>query len=101
MNFNFDVKSKSELAFNPSRLDIYIGEKSVEYDGTEFLNVQTVLTETTPKGSNVATANHVFPVAMLQPVIKEFKLGETKPEVDLVKLGELLEGFDLMLTPAP
>ena len=98
MNFNFNVKSNKSYSFNPTNLEIYIGAKSLDTDGIEVVAVQTVLTETINNGKLVETKEHIFPVSMLQPAIKEYKLGDSKPEVDISKLSDILLPFGLELT---
>ena len=97
MNFSFQVEANQDFIFKPTQLDIYIGAKETIEGGAEIVNVQTVLTQIQPGKKTVETADHQFPVAMLQPAILSYSIGDSKPKIDPVKLGQLLAPFNLRL----
>jgi hypothetical protein len=95
MVLNFKVKASEIRGFNPTELQIFVGDR-FEKDGATFVNVATELKETFEGGYTLQYADHVMPESVLA-IINGFDVNTSKPTVNKEGLNQLLQTFKLSL----
>ena len=101
MNFQFKVRPTKDFLFQPTDLQIFVGEGAesrVTQDGQEMVRIQSMLTQHIENGTLTETKDHLFPVSVLA-AINGFDAEEMKPTINHAVLVQILTPFNLELTP--
>lgn len=97
---NYKVIKTDNIEFNPTSLDIIVGEKfvkTIDEEVQEFINVDTVLTEKGEVSQTQRLTHHVFPYEVWQGIISGYDSEKKEPILDSVKLNGILKNFKLKL----
>jgi len=93
----YNIEKTADLDFNPTELDVIVGEKIVKEDETEWIGVTTILTQRKDKSQTQRATQHEFPLATWNSIVTGYDTVKKEPILNTTMLGNILTTFNLKL----
>ena len=93
----YNIEKTADLDFNPTELDVIVGEKIIKEDETEWIGVTTILTHRTDKSQTQRATQHEFPLATWNSIVTGYDTVKKEPILNTTMLGSILTTFNLKL----
>ena len=93
----YNIEKTADLDFNPTELDVIVGEKIIKEDETEWIGVTTILTHRTDKSQTQRATQHELTLATWNTIVKRYETEKKDPILTTTMLGSILTTFNLKL----